>query len=139
MAVSLAVDVADRVWPSNPSSTPGNFVRLPVVLRYLVFALPVLVVSFAVLMGACAIARLADDEVAEWVLNSAGVVALVLMAVDMILLVGVLGIKSLIDSDRQRNENQKKQRRKMRRRRRGRKHGRGRGPRGRDDSTDEPF
>jgi len=91
-------------------------VRLPFLLRYLVFTLPVLVVSFAVLMGAAAIARLAGDEVAERLLNSAGVVALLLLVVDVILLVGVLGIKSLVDSDLQRNENQKKLRRKMRRR-----------------------
>lgn len=130
----MAVDATDLAEPVLPRKT---IVRLPVVLRYLVFTLPVLVVSFAVLMGAAAIARLAGDEVAEWLLNSAGVVALLLMAVDMILLVCALGLKSLIDSDRQRNENRKKQQRKLRRRKRGR--GSGRGGRRQNDSSKDTL
>lgn len=101
--------------------------RLPAVLRYLVFFLPVLVVSFAVLMGAGAIARLAGDTVAEWVMQSAAVGVALAMAINTILLVGVLGIKALVDTERQDHRRMKMEHMKKRWKR-GR--GRGRGRRG---------
>ena len=105
-----------------------------------------LVVSFAVLMGAGAIARMAGDGIAEWVMQSAAVGVALALAVNVILLVGVLGIKSLIDADRQHHRREKMERmmewrmrhggrRKGRRKGRGRKRGR-RGPRRDDEGRD---
>lgn len=127
-----------------------RLLRLPVVLRYLVFFLPVLIVSFAVLMGAAAVGRLAGDRIAEWVLQSAALGVALAIAVNVILLVGVLGIKSLIDTDRQRQHNEKMEQmmewrmrhggRRNRRRKGGdRKRGRRdrRGPRHDDEGRDD--
>ncbi len=67
------------------------------ILAILVFALPLLVVAFAVVLGGAALARatldLAGAEVLHWIAMS----MLMLAAVDLILLVGVLGIHALAD------------------------------------------
>ena len=96
--------------------------RLLPFLRNLVFLLPVLVVLFAVVAGGAAVARLGDDQVAEWLMNSAAVVIAVLLAVNLVLLVGALGIKSLLDVEREKQQRrvERMMRRRLRRRGRGR-------------------
>ncbi len=69
------------------------------VLTTLVFALPILVVSFAVLMGGSALARATDDLAAARALQWIGVGILMLTVVDLVLLVGVLGLRALSDKE----------------------------------------
>ena len=66
------------------------------VLACLVYVLPVLIVAFAVLMGAESLARGAGDGVAARVLWWVAMVCLMGLAADTLLLVGVLGVESLI-------------------------------------------
>ena len=69
------------------------------VFTILVFALPILVVSFAVLMGGSALARATDDLPAASALQWIALGLLMLTVVDLVLLVGALGLKALADDD----------------------------------------
>ena len=67
----------------------------------LVFALPVLVTTFAVLMGGAALARATASDptagnVLQWVAAAIGLLAVI----DLVLLVGVLGLQSLQSDSR---------------------------------------
>ena len=78
-------------------------------------------------MGGAAIARMADDEIAAWVMDSAALAVMLALLVDAILLIGVLGIKALMDTDRQQNEYQRREERKRMMMRHGGRGRRGRG------------
>ncbi len=67
-------------------------------LTILVFALPVLVVVFGVLMGGYALAQAMDPPGAK-VLRWIAISVMMLAIADVVLLVGVLGIKALGDED----------------------------------------
>ena len=69
------------------------------ILTFLVFTLPILVVSFAVLMGGSALARATEDLAAASALQWIAVGLLILTFVDLILLVGALGLNALSDKD----------------------------------------
>jgi len=69
------------------------------VLTTLVFALPLLVFVFAVLMGAAALTQAMQDEVGARVLRWIAVGVLLLTVTDMLLLLCVLGLKALSDDD----------------------------------------
>jgi hypothetical protein len=71
-------------------------------LLVLVFALFVLLVSFAVLVGGYALADVTDDAPGAKVLWWTAMGCLMLIVMDVLLLVGVLGVSALIPSD-QRN------------------------------------
>ena len=71
------------------------------VLAFLVFALPVLVVAFGVLMGGFALAQAAKDLAGAQVLWWVAMGGLMLLAVDVLLLVGALGVNALSQSDRE--------------------------------------
>ena len=64
-------------------------------LSFLVYGLPVLVVSFGVLMGANALARAAGDATGSILLWRIALACLLLLIVDILLLVGVLGLETL--------------------------------------------
>jgi hypothetical protein len=61
----------------------------------LVFALPVLVVAFAVILGAAQLAAAMEDAAGGRALLWVAIGALILLVIDVLLLVGVLGLKSL--------------------------------------------
>lgn len=61
----------------------------------LVVGLPVLLTAFTVTMGGYLLVRLGDDLVAADVFRWLGVAVLMLLATDLLLLVGSLGINSL--------------------------------------------
>ncbi len=84
--------------------------RLQTALRYLVFFFLLLLVSFAVLLGGAAIARLADDRFAAWLLDSAALAVGLLWVIDGILLVGAVAVTVLIESNRQRDEQRMRRR-----------------------------
>ena len=69
------------------------------ILTILVFALPILVVAFAVLMGGSALARATQDLAAARALQWIGAGLLMLTVVDLVMLVGALGLKALSDKD----------------------------------------
>jgi hypothetical protein len=69
------------------------------VLTILVFSLPILVVSFAALMGGSALARATQDAGAASALQWVAIGLLLLTVVDLVLLVGVLGLKALADDN----------------------------------------
>ena len=69
------------------------------ILTVLVFSLPVLVVAFGVLMGGFVLAQATEDAAGAKVLRWVAVSALMLTIADVVLLVGVLGIKALGDHD----------------------------------------
>jgi hypothetical protein len=64
-------------------------------LLVLVYALPVLVVAFAVILGAAQLAAAMGDAAGGRALVWVAVGALILLVIDVLLLVGVLGLKSL--------------------------------------------
>jgi len=66
----------------------------------LVFGLPVLVVAFAILMGEAALIESLGDAPAATVLRWIAAAAVMLLAADALLLVGVLGLESLDDGER---------------------------------------
>lgn len=68
-------------------------------LFLLVVALPVLVVAFAVLMGAEALARATGDAVGASVLFYVAMSALMLLVVDLVLMVAVLGVAALAERE----------------------------------------
>jgi hypothetical protein len=70
-------------------------------LTVLVLALPLLVVAFSVLMGGSALAAATEDASGARALRWVAIAVLMLTVVDVVLLVGVLGLKALAsDSDR---------------------------------------
>jgi hypothetical protein len=73
------------------------------VLLTLVFALPLLVVTFAVAMGGHALAQATSDAAGAQGLWWVAMGCLMLTCVDLVLLIGVLGIRSLGQPD-DRNE-----------------------------------
>ena len=64
-------------------------------LVVLVFALPILCVTFAVVLGAGALAQGMGDAVGGRVLFWVAMGALMLLVIDALLLLGVLGIKAI--------------------------------------------
>ena len=63
----------------------------------LVFALPVLIVAFSAVMGAQALSRALADAPGARALDWAGLALLLLLIVDVVLLVGALGLNALAD------------------------------------------
>ena len=83
---------------SLPMSPEIAVVPRPI-LRILVFALPLLVCTFAVVLGVSALTQAMQDEVGARVLRWVAVLVLVLTVIDMLLLLGVLGLQALQDDD----------------------------------------
>lgn len=77
----------------------GSIVIPRQILTVLVFALPVLVVAFGVLMGGFLLAQAMEDSPGAEVLRWIAIGVLLVMVTDIVLLVGVLGIKALGDRD----------------------------------------
>lgn len=69
------------------------------VLTTLVYALPLMVFAFAVLMGAAALTQAMQDEVGARVLRWIAAGVLLLAVTDMLLLLCILGLKALGDDD----------------------------------------
>lgn len=69
------------------------------VLKTLVLALPLLVCTFAVVLGVSALTQAMQDEVGARALRWISVGVLVLAVIDMLLLLGVLGLHALNDDD----------------------------------------
>jgi len=69
------------------------------ILTILVFALPVLVVAFGVLMGGFVLAQAVEDAPGAKVLRWIAIGILMLTIADVVLLVGVLGVRALGDQD----------------------------------------
>ena len=69
------------------------------VLSILVYALPLLVVSFSVLMGGYSLASATQDATGATVLRWIAMGTLILLVSDMVLLMGVLGLKALGEQD----------------------------------------
>ena len=67
-------------------------------LAILVFALPLLVVAFAVVLGGATLAQAMQDVTGALVLRWIALSILLLTVVDLILLVAVLGIQTLAES-----------------------------------------
>lgn len=66
------------------------------VLAFLLLALPALLVVFAVVMGGFGLAHAGGDALAAGVLWWIGMATLMILAVDLILLVGVVSIETLL-------------------------------------------
>jgi hypothetical protein len=71
-------------------------------LLTLVFALPILVVTFGVVLGASALARGLGDAAGAQGLFWFAVVALVLLVIDALLLLLVLGMRALSEEEEER-------------------------------------
>ena len=69
------------------------------ILAFLVYALPLLVVAFAVLMGGFSLASATNDQPGANVLWWIAMSCLMLTAADVVLLVGALGVNSLSRPD----------------------------------------
>ena len=69
--------------------------RIP--LQTLVYALPLLVVTFAVLMGAQSLSAATGDATGALLLGRVATGTLVLLIVDVVLLVGWLGMRALAE------------------------------------------
>ena len=67
------------------------------ILAILVFALPLLVVAFGVVLGGAALAQATLDTAGGQVLRWIAMGLLMLAVLDLVLLVGVLGINALAD------------------------------------------
>jgi hypothetical protein len=61
----------------------------------LVYSLPILVVAFAVILGAASVAQAMGDAAGGRALSWIAIGALILLAIDVLLLVGALGIRAL--------------------------------------------
>jgi hypothetical protein len=61
----------------------------------LVFALPILVVSFAVILGAASLAQALGDAAGGRALFWVAIGALILLVIDALLLLGALGLRAL--------------------------------------------
>ena len=68
-------------------------------IALLVYALPVLLVSFAVLMGGFSLASATGDSLGAGVLWWIGMASLMLLAADLVLLVAALGVNHLAQSE----------------------------------------
>ena len=68
-------------------------------MTVLVFALPVLVVAFAILMGAASLTDALRDPLGAKCLRWVAAVAAMLLAADVLFLVGLLGLESLAKHD----------------------------------------
>lgn len=64
-------------------------------LLVLVYALPILVVALAVLLGAAFVAQSLGDAAGSKALLGVAIGALILLVIDVLLLVGVLGLQAL--------------------------------------------
>lgn len=74
-------------------------------LTILVFALPPLVVAFAIVMGSHGLFAASGDTDAATATRWVGVAILMLLALDLILLVAVLGVRQLVaDQEREDGE-----------------------------------
>lgn len=73
-------------------------------LAVLVYGLPLLVVMFGVFMGGYALSSATRDEVGAILYFRVAMVCLMLLAGNMVLLVGILGIHALSRSDRHTDE-----------------------------------
>lgn len=73
-------------------------------LKTLVYGLPVLVVSFSVLMGGYALAHATKDSAGAAVLWWVAMACLMLICVDIVLLVGTLGANALGPPEGRRDE-----------------------------------
>ena len=73
----------------------GTTVNLRRPLIFLVYSLPVLVVAFGVLMGGQALSRATNDQAGAALYWRGAILCLMLLVVNLILLVGVLGIDVL--------------------------------------------
>lgn len=76
------------------------------VLRILVLALPLLVCTFAVVLGVSTLTQAMQDLVGARVLRWISVGVLVLAVIDMLLLLGVLGLQALNDDDHPRSRDE---------------------------------
>ncbi len=74
------------------------------ILVLLVYGLPILIVAFAVLMGGGMLAQALGDTVGARVLQWVAVACLMLIVTDLVLLVGALGINSLVKAEEPRDE-----------------------------------
>ncbi|MEX2174814.1 MAG: hypothetical protein WD872_10660 [Pirellulaceae bacterium] len=79
-----------------PSLTPDGTLVIPRrVLLVLVFALPALIVTFAVVLGASQLARVLGDAAGARGLGWLAVLSLMLLAIDALLLLGALGVNAI--------------------------------------------
>ena len=74
------------------------------ILTFLVFALPVLMVAFGVLMSGYLLAEAPGDAVGARVLRWISVGVLICAVIDLVLLAGALGINALAESDSDSND-----------------------------------
>jgi uncharacterized membrane protein YgcG len=106
--LKLSLVGAMVIAPPFAPQDPASRVVVPrSVLVVLVFALPVLVVAFGVLMGGAILAQAAQDEGGAIALRWTAAAALMLLIVDLVLLIGALGWNAVsgregaeVDSDR---------------------------------------
>lgn len=75
-------------------------------LIVLVYGLPILVVAFGVLMGGAAVAGAVQDAAAAQVLRWVAISCLLLLIMNVVLLVGALGINALADRRRYPDDSQ---------------------------------
>jgi len=80
-------------------------------LRILVFALPLLLALFAALLGAGALFRALEDVAVARALTIAGVFTGLLLFVDLVLLVGALGLRAVLADDQRGSRRQRRQQR----------------------------
>ena len=89
---------------SHSRNVPSSLSRIVIPKRFLlvlVFALPILVVAFGVLMGGYALAQAMQDLTGARALLWIAVGALLLLVADAVLLVMSLGINAVQDRDRE--------------------------------------
>jgi hypothetical protein len=72
------------------------------VLAILVFALPLLIVTFAVVLGVSALTQAMQDEAGARALRWISVGVMTLAVIDILLLVGALGLQALSRGDQER-------------------------------------
>jgi hypothetical protein len=70
------------------------------VLTVLVYALPILVVAYGVLMGGATLAGAVQDAAAAVALKWIAAGCLLILVMDLVLLVGALGVNALARQDR---------------------------------------
>jgi len=75
-------------------------------LMVLVYAMPVLIIAFAVVMGGQSLAAAVEDTTGALVLRWIGAVCMMLLAVDVTLLMGVLGLEALNNSQDRSDEDE---------------------------------
>ena len=76
----------------------------PKPLRLLTFAFPLLVVTFGALMAATVLFQALGDPQVARVLARCGIGAAVLLAVDLVLLVGMLSLRAVADDERRQSD-----------------------------------